>query len=457
MLTQQYFYLVGIKGVAMTAMACCLSDLGKNITGSDVAEDFPTKKTLDQLSLQINQGFNHSLPAHTQVVIYSGANGGSLNPQVVKAKEQGLLVYSHAQALGMLFAQKKGIAICGVGGKSTISGMLAFLTAKTEPQSYSVGVGEIIGLQKTGFFSPTSQYFIAEADEYIEDPASYVAGEPIVPRFSYLHPQITICTSLRYDHPDVYQDFNHTKKIYYDFFSQIKPNGTLIINGDDDELLTLAKKLLNSRTDIKLISYGEQAHNDYQLSVRSIPLNLPGKFNQLNALAAYACGELIGLSAKKMLEIFTLYRSVKRRFEYLGNYQGIECWDDYAHHPAEIASAIDAIQQWYPNRRVVVAFQSHTFSRTKQLFKQFIQAFAHCSHLVMIDIFPSAREKWDDSINSTLLCDAINNQFPHLQAKNLHTLANLKTYLQTELQSGDIFLTLGAGDIYQVYQDIFNL
>lgn len=456
MLENQNFYLVGIKGVAMTAMACCLHDLNKTVSGSDVPIDFPTKNTLAHLNIKIDSNFDNELLSTIQVVIYSGANGGSLNPQVVAAKKQGLKIYSHAQALGFLFNPKKGVAVCGVGGKSTISGMLAFLTYHLKKQSYSIGVGEIIGLKQTGLSSPTGDYFIAEADEYLEDPATHVVGQPITPRFSYLNPYITICTSLRFDHPDAYRDFAHTQAVYLAFFQQIKPSGIFIYNGDDENLLALAHKLQTLRPDLALISYGEKTHNNYLLNQPHIPLNLPGKFNQLNALAAYICGEKMKLSPTEMLKTFSLYRSVKRRFEYYGQYQGVECWDDYAHHPAEVAAAIEALQQWYPQRRLVIAFQSHTFSRTKKLFNQFVEAFGKCQESVMIDIFPSAREKWDDSINSTMLCQAIQKKYPHLITQNLHTLANLKKYLSTKMKSGDIFLTLGAGDIYQVYQDIFN-
>lgn len=473
MLEHEHFYLVGIKGVAMTALAACLVDAGKNVRGSDVASDFPTKKSLAKLNLTLDKNFTAPLPVETQVVVFSGANGGSQNPQVLAAKERGLLVLTHAQALGEFFNAKRGVAVCGVGGKSTISAMLAFATQKLAPQSYAVGVGEILGLKQIGQFLPQAPFFIAEADEYVEDPVAAQAaikkGAAITPRFSRLQPETIICSSLRFDHPDVYRDFTHTKEVYSNFFRSLKYNGTLIYNGDDQNLVTLIKQLQSENLPLHFLSYGEGETCDfrltdyqvvnqkayykiiYQKQIFPLTLNLPGKFNALNSVAAFAAAIPLGLSLTPMATALASYQSVKRRFEFIGERHGVFCYDDYAHHPAEVAAAIQALQTWYPERKVVVAFQSHTYSRTKQLFAQFVDAFAQAQQVVMIDIFPSAREAFDDSVSSDSLCDAINAKFPHHHAQNLHTLVALKQFLAQQ-KTGTVFITIGAGDIYEVYE-----
>jgi UDP-N-acetylmuramate--alanine ligase len=366
----------------------------------------------------------------------------------------GLIVLSHARALAELFNLKKGIAVCGVGGKSTISAMTAWMAAKLKPQSYAVGVGEISGLAMTGHFNRESEYFIAEADEYVEDPAT-VKKEMLVPRFSFLKPYAIICSNLKFDHPDVYRNLAHTKQIYDRFFRSLRQGGYLIYQGNDKALRQLAEQLGRERDDIHLFSYGEAGKNlDYTLEKNKIELQIPGTFNQVNALAAMAVGkEILKLPSEKVLKVLGDFRGVKRRLEFIGERKGVFCWDDYAHHPSEIKAAIVAMQKWYEGRRVVVAFQSHTFSRTKQLFAEFVEALAQAEEVVMIDIFPSAREAYDVSISSDSLVAAIRQKYPQIKAQNVKTIPRLKKYLSQKLQAGDVFLTLGAGDIYHVYDD----
>ncbi len=467
LLEKQNFYLVGIKGVAMTAMASCLQDAGKNVAGSDISEDFVTKPSLDKLGLTKIATFEQALPDDIEVVIFSGANGGSHNPQVVAAQAAGLIVLSHARALAALFNQKDGLAVCGVGGKSTISAMIAFATNQFAPQSYAVGVGEIIGLQKTGQYLPESQFFIAEADEYVEDPATLSSTkQTIIPRFAYLQPKIIICSSLRYDHPDVYRDFAHTQETYLQFFQSLPNSGTLIYNADDVNLSALIKKITNPH--LKLLSYGQTEDADFRLLsyrqengqaqliitygdyVFDLITKLPGIFNAYNFTAALAAAVPMGLRLDWYSPGVADYHSGARRFQLIGERQGVICYDDYAHHPDEVAAAIQAINEFHPGKRIVIAFQSHTYSRTKQLFSEFVQAFATAPELVMIDIFPSAREAFDPTVSSDTLCQAIQKAYPTHQVQNLHTISALQTYLNS-LPADTVFLTLGAGDIYHVY------
>lgn len=438
------FYLVGIKGVAMTALASALVDAGKKVRGSDVTEDFVTKDNLKRLGVTIDLGFTADLPADTEVVIYSGANGGAQNPQVKQAQQRGLLTLSHARAQAALFNQKEGVAVCGVGGKSSVSAMLAYAWQQYQPQSYLVGVGEIIGLAKTGQFLPTSDYFFAEADEYVEDPTCAKLGEPIVPRFSFLQPMMIICNAVRFDHPDVYQNLDHTKQVFLDFFRQLKPHGFLIYNGHEKNLAELAGRLAAERDDVSVINY--------QNDTTSLKLAIPGKFNLDNARAALVASNQFGYPSDQFAATIAHYQSVKRRLESYGTINGVTCWDDYAHHPDELKAAIAALRAHHPQQKLVIAFQSHTYSRTKQLFAAFAAAFAQADEVVMTDIFPSAREQFDPSVTADLLCQAITAQSPHLKATNVKTNQGLADYFRRELKAGDVFATIGAGDIYQVYQ-----
>jgi UDP-N-acetylmuramate--alanine ligase len=457
------FYFVGVKGVAMTSLAQMLIDANKSVIGSDVDQEFVTEKQLQKLNIKIDN-FKLPLPNNINCVVYTAAHGGVDNPQVQWAKENNIPTFSQAEAIASLFNQKQGLAVCGVGGKSTVSAMITWIMKSIgQNPSFSVGVGNIPGLEKTGAWTD-SKYCVVEADEYVIDPHAPEKGEDIIPRFSFLKPFINVCTNLRYDHPDVYKDFDHTKEVFKKFFEQTDDNGYLVINADDEELLKIAHQ-----TNKKIITFGESPESDFRLTDYSsregitrgifeyknnsyeLVLQIPGKFNLLNALAAIAA---IAPLHSEALEKHNLknFKSTARRFENKGKINGAQCFDDYAHHPKEVEAAIKAINDWYPNSRKVIAFQSHTYSRTKQLFNDFVDSFEKAGEVVMIDIFSSAREKDDPTISSDLLCEKIQEKYPNVKAQNLKNIETLSDFFNDNLQPGDIFITLGAGDIYEVYE-----
>ena len=452
------FYLVGIKGVAMTSMAQLLTDADKKVTGSDVEEEFVTQEILDKLEIKIDSNFSTPLPKDTDCVIYTAAHQALENPQVKQAIDKKIPVISQAEAVALLFNQQEGIAVCGVGGKSTVSAMISWVLHDLKQDfSFSVGVGNIPGINKTGQWSPESKHFVIEADEYVIDPQAKFAAQP---RFSFLKPQLTVCTNLKFDHPDVYKDFNHTKKTYNDFFRQIKSGGKLIVNmADLGHLNDISIPKLtfgeDPRATLSLRSYQSQLGQtttkfSYQNQTYELKLQIPGKYNVINALATILALTQLEIDPKQAADSLSSFSSTKRRFEFIGEKNGVSYYDYYAHHPLEVKAAIAALCDWYPKQRKVIAFQSHTYSRTKELFDDFIDSFADASEVVMIDIFSSAREKADHSVSSDKLCEAIYQKY-HLPAQNLKSIDRLAKYCQDHLNPGDVLITLGAGDIYQVH------
>lgn len=485
LLEYQHFYLVGIKGVALTALAQCLLDAGKSVRGSDVAEEFVTQRILDQRGVVIDTSFTVEIPPETDCVIYTAAHQAQQNPQVQAALTRQLPVLSHAQALGELFNQQQGIAVCGVGGKSTTSAMVAWILQKLGLHpNFAIGVGDIPGLNKTGQWSQDGKYFVAEADEYVIDPSAPSRGEEITPRFSFLQPFVTICTNLRHDHPDVYPTFADTKTYFGRFFDQIKAGGFLVANLADQETIE-TMRFWQTENERQIAWFGQTAdggdateltpadHPTFLLDTDTffsengqtscvllaphlnfsgrLSLQLPGMYNLLNAAAAVAACSLLGIDPSQAINALADFRSTLRRSQFVGEKRGVRYYDDYGHHPHEVANVIHAYRQWFPDRKLVVAFQSHTFSRTRQFFKEFVDAFTEASQVVMIDIFPSAREAFDPTISSDQLCQAITQKYPTIPARNYKTLEKLAEFCTTELHPGDVVLTLGAGDIYQVY------
>lgn len=483
-LQYQHFYLVGIKGVALTALAQCLLDAGKSVRGSDVAEKFVTQKILEDRGIQIDLSFETPLPSETDCLIYTAAHNAQQNLQVQAAITNNIAVYSHAEALGQLFNLNQGIAVCGVGGKSTTSAMITWILQKLGfAPNFAIGVGDIPGLGKTGQWRSTAKYFVTEADEYVTDPSAPSRGGEITPRFSFLNPFLTVCTNLLHDHPDVYPDFAATKKYFNRFFRQIQTGGFLIAHTADRAIHT---ELAQERhpDSIQLVWFGEHqtaaeqpetnssdpiflllpqtyTAEDGQTSCRlqlphlreelTLTLQLPGMYNLRNAAAAVAACWCLGVRAEEAVTALKDFRSTLRRCQFIGQKNGIRYYDDYGHHPNEVANVIHAYREWFPKRRLIVGFQSHTFTRTKQFFTEFVQAFAEASEVVMIDIFPSAREAYDSSVSSDQLCQAIEKTYPKIPAHNLKTLAELANYCHSTLKPGDVFITIGAGDIYQVH------
>jgi UDP-N-acetylmuramate--alanine ligase len=462
------FYLVGIKGVAMTALAQCLLDAGKHVRGSDVAEAFVTQHILEKRQITVDVGFDHELPPETECVIFTAAHQSTQNPQVLSARQRGLPTLTHAEALAQIFNAKHGLAVCGVGGKSTTSAMIAWILAtQTPPPSYAVGVGDILGWGKTGQWSPESQYFVAEADEYVTDPTAPSRGEPLVPRFSFLSPHVIVCTNIAHDHPDVYPTIDDTRRAYREFFQKLPTDGTLVWNADNAELQRLTTEL--NRPDIKQVTFGSLA-GEYRLGAptftegsttaqitvgeTSYQLELPimGLHNLQNAIAAIAAAAAVGISVQTSVDALRSFKSTSRRAEFIGEKNGVTYFDDYAHHPSEVAAIIAAAKAWYPQRRVVIAFQSHTFTRTRTLFDEFVHAFSAADEVAMIDIFPSAREAFDPEMSSELLCNAIRQAFPAKPAENFKTIDGLAAHLRDTLKPGDVCLTVGAGDIYHVHE-----
>ncbi len=472
----KHCYIIGIKGVGMTALAQCLLDMGISVSGCDVSKQFVTEKILSSLPIQIDDLKIHNLPANIDFVIYGSAHLGKQHFLAQLAIKRSLPLYSHAQVLGLLSQEKDTIAVCGVGGKSTTSALLAWILEKNQNNpSYHVGVGEIINLSRTGRWHATDKLFVTEADEYAENPQAVAQGEAIIPRFHYLQPKIIICTNLLYDHPDVYDSFETTINTYYSFFSQLKQNGTLIWNADDSQLQILIQKLNTERPDVLTISFGITQSADVQIhdlgyeagnhlvkfvsnsqslikqNSQLVTFSLPGLHNLQNAAAAWVCLTLLQLSDQAIAQHMGTFQSTSRRFQLIKSRHESYFYDDYAHHPTEIAATLTACKALFPNHKLVVLFQPHTFSRTEALLSEFANAFAQADTLLLIPIFGSAREKMG-TITLEDLATAIKSA-RSVKADIRITTSN--TNAAEQLESIDtknaVVITLGAGDVYTIH------
>jgi len=458
-------YLVGIKGVAMTSLAVYLKEKGYEVTGSDVEDIFPTDKILQANKINIIKGFSEkNIDEKFDLAVVTGAHGGMTNIEAQKAKKLGIPTYMHGEFLGKLMEGKFGISIAGCHGKTTTSSLIAFLLQKGGfKQSYAIGTAEINGLGPAGHFG-NGEIFVAEADEYMTCPSS----DP-TPRFMWQSPKILVLTNIEYDHPDAYANIEEVKDAYRHFIDKLESDVVIVACIDNENVTSVL-----TGTNKQVITYGFSPAADFSIShfyfnegisfmqvmhkninLGEYMLQISGKHNLANSLAGIIVAEHIGMSHENIRKALKLFTGCKRRFEKISQIGGVTLYDDYAHHPSEISATLYGAREWFKYRRIIAIFQPHTFSRTKALLADFARAFIQADLAMIVDIYPSAREQPDDTINSNMLVMEANKY-----KKNAYYLKNKKetlSFLDKNIKDGDLIITMGAGDIYLWHDDIKKL
>lgn len=459
-------HFTGIKGVGMAALCGIALDLKKTVTGSDTEEIFPTDDWLKRAKVKIKAGFAlKNLPKNCDLLVYTGAHNGVNNPEVQSAKKLGITVLNYAQALAQAVDGKTLLATAGVGGKSTTASLLATIleTAGAKP-SWAIGVGGLTPLDRPGRYRKKSQYLVAETDEFVADPVG-----DLTPKFHYLHPSVAIITNLEHDHPDIYPSLNDVYASFTAFAQRVSPKGIIIANIDNPHLQAWVKTL-----DQTILTYGFSPRADWQIvsdhtalekqifSLRykkiiydGLVLNLPGRYNLLNAAAAFAAAHYLGFDPERLKQGLRLFAGTKRRFELIADIHKIRLYDDYAHHPVEIKAVLAAARDWLPGRRLIVVFQSHTFSRTKALLPQFVSSLSAADVVLINDIFASARESETLGISGQILANLIKVKQPQTfyAPGKTATLARLNSLIRPN----DVIMTIGAGNNWLWHKDIIKL
>ena len=455
----------------MAALAIWAKESGKIVTGSDVAETFPSDPMLAAAGITVGDGFN---PVHItsisppDLVVYTGAHGGADNIEVREAISRGIPVLPHGKALGEAMDGHIQIGVAGSHGKTTTSSMIAAILSRAGADpSYAIGCGEIRGLGLPGH-AGKGRIFVAESDEYITDPQ-----HDKTPRFLWQKPHILVVTNVDFDHPDAYKDIDAVRDAFVKLLEKQEGERVVILNKDDE----LSGPLFAAASNHRVLSFGFNPDSDYVIThvevqhhrtvfemvcegetVATIVLNVPGKHNVSNAAAAaIACHEA-GLTWDKISNEITNFSGAKRRFELIGEKNGIVFYDDYAHHPQEIRATIASAKEWYPESRITVVFQPHTYSRTKQLMNEFALAFESADNVLISEIYASAREKDTFGITTETLVGEISKN--HASVTYAKTAGDVVRELKSVSLSGDVILFMGAGDIYiwekEVYEEFTN-
>jgi UDP-N-acetylmuramate--alanine ligase len=441
--SEKWIHMVGIGGIGMSGIAVVLNRMGIRVSGSDLSVTEITRR-LQNEGVIVYQGHNAAnLHPDVELMVVSSAIPPD-NPEVQAAGQMSIPIIKRGEMLARLLNKCHGIAIAGAHGKTTTTSMISSILEHGDLDPTFIIGGE---LQESRLNAKLGQgrYLIAEADE---SDASFLG----------LYPYVAVVTNVSDDHLDHYGSVEKIRAAFHQFVSQVRPDGFSLLYSGDKCLAQLRN------TDSRILYYGADEQDDYYYKdIRSngigsvfqvyrrgiflgeIQLRLPGVHNVLNALAAVAVGYELGVEFDSIRQALRNFSGARRRFEVVGKMNGITVIDDYAHHPVEIEATIDAARQFH-NNRLIVIFQPHRYSRTQLLGSQFQEVFQDSDVVIITDIY-AAGEKPIPGVSGELIYNSV--QLGGCNAIYIPNKDDVVDYLMRVVQSNDLIITMGAGDIWQ--------
>ena len=449
----KHIHLVGIGGIGMSGIAELLINLDYFISGSDLKKTEVTEHLLD-LGGKIFLGHRPQNINGADVVVFSSAVKGD-NPEIVEARERSIPVIPRAEMLAELMRLKYGIAVAGSHGKTTTTSMIASILTKGGFDPTVVIGGRLNIWGGSNARLGRSDFLVAEADE---SDGSFLA----------LSPSIAVVSNIDHEHIDFYRSMNNLRKTFIDFINKIPFYGRAILCVDDKEVQGLIPKLtksyltygLNPQSDIRASGISKEGLNTtFDVIFKSrlagnVTISIPGEHNILNALAAVGVGLELDIDFKYIMEGLKNPGGLKRRFEIKDERGGILFLDDYGHHPTEIIATISAAKECWPDRRLVVVFQPHRFTRTRDLYDKFVISFNQADLLLITPLY-GAGEEPIEGVDSRILHQGIRDH-GHRAVTYCDSTEDTISELLDQIQPGDIVLTLGAGDIHLVGTDLLK-
>lgn len=420
----KHIHMVGVGGIGMSALAQLLVARGHTVAGSD-REESPVTGMLAQKGVEVIIGHDGcNIAANTELLIYSDAVPSS-NRERVRAKEMGIPEMSYFGALGLISKTAKTIAVSGTHGKTTTTGMLAKILRDCDKSPTAI-VGSIVRDFESNFLAGKEELLVVEACEYRD-------------HLLKLHPEILVITNIELDHTDYFPDLEALQATFRKAAEAVPPHGIIVTNPYDP---VIAAVLGGAKAPI--IDYTTQ----------SVPeLAQIGEFNRDNARAAKAAARAAfpHLQEEYIDKSLLGFKGSWRRFEYRGETpRGALVYDDYAHHPTEVAKTVEAARERFPDKKIIVAFHPHTYSRTRSLMQEFARALATADESIIAPIY-AAREEADPAVTSEVLADV--TQRLGGNARALSTFDEIRDKL-LEYDDRYLIITMGAGDIYKVAEQI---
>jgi UDP-N-acetylmuramate--alanine ligase len=448
-------HFVGIGGAGMGGIAEVLLNEGYQITGSDLSNNAVVKR-LTALGAKITLGHSSENVQDASVIVVSTAISED-NVELIAAQEMRIPVVRRAEMLAELMRFRHGIAVAGTHGKTTTTSLIASVLAQANFDPTFV-IGGLLNSAGTNARLGSSRYLVAEADE---SDASFL----------HLQPMVSVITNIDADHMETYQgDFEKLKDTYIEFLHNLPFYGVAVVCIDNPVVRELLPRIgrkfitygFSDDADIRAIDYqqtGQQTHFKVLregMSDLSISLNLPGEHNVLNALAAIAVAEEEGADSAAIVKALAEFAGIGRRFEHLAELkteQGkMQLVDDYGHHPSEVRATVTAMRNGWPEKRLVMVFQPHRYSRTRDLYEDFVEVLSQVDVLILLDVY-SAGEAPIASADSKSLARSI-RQRGQIEPVYVSDTEQLAEVLAANLRDGDMVITQGAGNIGAVARDL---
>lgn len=445
-------HFIGIGGIGMSGIARYLLSQGENVSGSDLKES-KTIAALRDMGCQIFIGHNPENVHGAAEVVTSTAIRPD-NPEVQEAKRVGIPVIHRSKKLAQLVNAHRGITIAGTHGKTTTSSMVATML-KANDLAPSYVIGGIVKSFADNARCGDTEWFVIEADESDGSLIEY-------------HPEIAVLTNIEMDHQDYYRDTVHLHEIFAEHIQNVRPGGLVVYCSDDPGVLRLVGHAVG--TERLFLSYGLREGADIraenitfeglgstfdvvtsQGTLGSISLQVPGRHNVQNSLAAVTIGLHMGLSIEQISAGLYEFRGVQRRFEILGKTDNLTVVDDYAHHPSEIVATLSAARQSHKNR-IITVFQPHRYSRTKSLAREFGGAFSNADEVIIVDVY-GAGEDPIPMVSGDLIARHI-QETNHPNVQFIPDLETAEEVIANRLQPNDLVITLGAGDVYKIAHNL---
>ena len=442
-------HCIGIGGCSMSGIARILKAQGHEVTGSDRSTTQFTDR-LERDGIKVYYGHKAEQAKDADLIVYSAAIKPD-NVERVYAREHGIPELERSVALGQLSARfHEVVAVAGCHGKTTITSMLAFVNEVANLDA-TVHVGGFMDLLGGGVRLGRSDLFITEACEYVES-------------FLTLKPTIAIINNIDNDHLDYFGDIAHIVAAFRRFIALVPENGHVLACIDDAYVRGLLPEigrpavtygLENGDVHAGAIEYDGSGFPAFDLydhgrRIGRVNLHVPGRHNVINALAVYAASQLCGVSFEDYAEAMERFRNTSRRFELLGEKNGVRVFHDYGHHPNEIKETLAAATH-VPHGKIFCVFQCNSYTRARTLFCENVVCFKDADEVLVPDIYPG-RETDTGIVHARDMVDGINRESHN--AKYLGTFENIAAYLDGHAKAGDIVITVGSGDVYRQSQKL---
>jgi len=435
MLKAKHIHFIGIGGIGISAIAKMFLERGVNVSGSDSSISVLVEE-LRQMGAQVFAGHEaQNIPRACDLVVYTNAISQD-NVELVEAQGRSIKALSYPEVLGEISKEKFTIAISGNAGKTTTTAMLGqvFIDAGLDP---TIIVGSLANFtdrdgqtMRTNFVSGRGQYFIVEADEYKR-------------AFLNLRPKILAINNIEEDHLDYYHDLVDIQNAFREIAGKVPQNGFVVCPAKNKNILPILGSIHATILDYSNVS----------LSNYSIPL--PGEHNRDNARVAIAVARIIGIDEKLIQASLENFKGAWRRFEYKGETRrGALVYDDYAHNPQKIKALIAGTKEAFPEKRIIIVFQPHLFSRTEKMHAELVECFSGIDRLLVVPIY-AAREAANSNITHHALAKAILDNGQVGEVETMDSLDEVFSAIESE-GSGAICLTVGAGNIYTVAEKLIS-